>query len=391
MGAAGGPPKSAGPVICVDGRMLEDGGAGTGVGQFARTVIAALQGVGVHPAILGDGGGSLRRTRFAKLMAAARPWARRATVTAHGFAIRDVFREAQVFFDIHRRPMPIVLPGPAGIMHWSYPLPLRVVGWRNLYTVHDVLPLDPAIPSPVNGPRLRRLLNALRASGGDFVTVSEAARDQIVARMGWPAEMIPSCHQAVNVAVPDDAAARATPIGALPDGLRQGAYLLYVGAVEARKNLPRLLEAYAASGISTPLVISGPDGLDAARIDAQIAATPGSVRLGLQSRDTVLELLANARALVFVSLAEGFGLPVAEAMALGTPVLAGNVAALVEVAGGAALLADPLDVAALRDALVAIDTDAALRSRLAAHGTLRAQHFALGPYAQRLLTLYGVA
>lgn len=369
--------------VCIDGRMVSDGGAGTGVGQFARTLIGALQDAGLRPSILEDGGPAVRRSQIGKLLAAARPWRRAATASTQGFLVPDVFREAQVFFDIHKRPMPIDLPGPPGIMHWTYPLPLRVVGWRNLYTVHDVLPLDPAIPSPVNGPRLRRLLDALRTSGADFATVSEAARVQIVARMGWSAESVTCCHQAIDVAGADE--------GALPGDLQLDGYLLYVGAVEARKNLHRLLDAYRASGITTPLVISGPDGLDAAGIDDHIAATPGAVRLGLQPRGRVLQLIAGARALVFVSLAEGFGLPVAEAMALGTPVLAANVAALAEVADGAALLVDPLDLSALQTALRAIDGDAALRDRLARLGRQRARHFALGPYARRLLSLYGMA
>ncbi|WBO22731.1 glycosyltransferase family 4 protein [Sphingomonas abietis] len=369
--------------ICIDGRMLSYGGAGTGVGQFARTVRTALQTAGIQPSILEDGGTGLHRSQVSKLLAAVRPWQRHATASAQGFFARDIFREAYVFFDIHKRPMPVALPGPAGIMHWSYPLPLRIIGWRNLYTAHDVLPLDPAIPSPVNGLRLRRLLDAIRAAGGEFATVSDAARAQIVERMGWPADSVTSCHQAVDVAGADQ--------GDLPGGLQPGAYLLYVGAVEARKNLHRLIDAYRGSGITTPLVISGPDGLDAASIDARIAATPGAVRLGLQSRGTVLQLLANARALAFVSLAEGFGLPVAEAMALGTPVLAGDVPALAEVSAGAALLVDPLDLTALQNALIAIDGDASLRNRLSMLGTQRARHFALGPYAHRLLTLYGMA
>jgi len=363
--------------------MLSEGGASTGIGQFVRTLIGALQSVGVHPLILKDGGPAVRRSQIGKLLAAARPWRRHATASAEGFLVPDVFREAQVFFDIYKRPMPITLLGPPGIMHWTYPLPLRVTGWRNLYTIHDVLPLDPAIPSPVNGPRLRRLLDALRASGGDFATVSEAARVQIVTRMGWPAETVTCCHQAIDVAGGEEAQ--------LPGTLHEGVYLLYVGAVEARKNLHRLLDAYRASGITTPLVISGPDGLDASRIDDHIVATPGAVRLGLQSRGRVLQLISNARALVFVSLAEGFGLPVAEAMALGTPVLAANVAALAEVAEGAALLVDPLDLSALRTGLIAIDGDVVLRDRLSRLGRQRAQHFALGPYAQRLLSLYRMA
>lgn len=376
-------PVSLGAPICIDGRMLDDGGAGTGVSQYARTVIAALQRVGVHPAILENGGSASQRTGIAKLLSAARLWHRHASVSAKGFFVRDVFREAQVFFNMHRRPMLVVVPGPPGIVHWSYPLPLRIQGWRNLYTVHDVLPLDPAIPSPVNGPRLRRLLGALRAAGGQFATVSDAARLQIVERMGWPEDTVRCCHQAADVSGANQ--------GALPNNLQRGKYLLYVGAVEARKNLHRLLEAYRASGITTPLVISGPDGLDAASIDARIAATPGAVRLKLQSRGSVLQLIAEARALVLVSLAEGFGLPVAEAMALGTPVLAADVPALAEVGGNATLLVNPLDLAALRRALIAIDGDAALRDRLSTLGTQRARYFALEPYAQRLLTLYGMA
>lgn len=366
--------------IYIDGRMLHDGGGGTGVGQYARTAIAALSLAGVQLSILEDGGAAMRRSQFAKLLAAARPWPRIAAVQGQRALVRDVFREAQVFFDIHRRAMPLIVPGPPGIMHWSYPLPMRIVGWRNLYTVHDVLPLDPAIPSPVDGRRLRRLLMSLRNAGGDFVTVSETARSQIIERLGWTGSAVECCPQGVDVA------------GAerhfLPVGLRRGEYLLYVGAVEARKNLVRLLTAYRASGVKTPLIISGPDGLDAVSIDALIAQTPGAMRLGLQSRGTVLQLISHARALVFVSLAEGFGLPVAEAMALGTPVLAADVPALAEVSGGAALLVDPFDLEALRDGLIAIDGDAALRARLSALGAVRAQYFALRPYANRLLSLY---
>jgi glycosyltransferase involved in cell wall biosynthesis len=363
--------------------MLNDGGGGTGVGQYARTLIAALQVAGIRPLVLEDGGPSRHRSRPAKILRAARPWSRVALANDRGFYVRDVFREAQVFFTMHKRPMSIVVPGRPGIMHWSYPLPLRLEGWRNLYTVHDVMPLDPAIPSPVNGPRLRAMLGALRDAGSAFVTVSETARSQIVAKMGWSADMVTTCHQAADVA--------GVQLNLPPYNLSRAGYLLYVGAVEARKNLLGLLDAYHVGGITTPLVISGPDGLDAATIDARIRTTPGAIRLGLQPRDRVIQLIAGARALILVSLAEGFGLPVVEAMALGTPVLSADGQALAEVGGGATLLVDPLDKDALRNGLIAIDSDPALRDRLSKLGTKRAQHFALEPYAQRLLKLYGIA
>lgn len=363
--------------------MLNDGGAGTGVGQYARTLIAALRTADIRPSVLEDGGPARHRSRTGKLLAASRPWARAAAVSGQGFYACDVFREAQVFFNMHKRPMPVILPGCPGIMHWSYPLPIRIMGWRNLYTVHDVMPLDPDIPSPVNGSKLRAMLKALSDKGGEFVTVSETARGQIVSQMGWPADMVATCHQAADIS-----GARQ---GALPENLCRGDYLLYVGAVEARKNLLRLLDAYHASGSTTPLVISGPDGLDAAEVDVRIKTTPGAIRLGLQPRDRVLQLIAGARALILVSLAEGFGLPVAEAMALGTPVLSADVPALAEVGGGATLLVDPLNIAALRDGLIAIDSNPLLRDRLSRLGIKRAQHFALKPYARRLLNLYGIA
>lgn len=366
--------------VCVDGRLLADGGSGTGVAQYARTVIAALQNTGLEPLMLRHRGANQRRMRYARLLAAFRPWSRTAIKVTDGFAGTDIFAEAQVFFDIYRRPMPIVLPGPPGIMHWTYPLPMRVRGWRNLYTVHDAIPLDPSVRSPVDGPRLRRLLDTLRYNGGAFVTVSHAARAQILARMGWPASSLAVCHQAVDVS--------AIGSDSLPGKLRPGHYLLYVGAVEERKNLTRLLNAYRGSGIETPLVISGPEGLGGAAIDRQIDATPGAIRLGLQTRAATLRLIADARALVLVSTVEGFGLPVAEAMALGVPVLAAAVPALIEVSGGAALLADPLDIASLRRCLIQIDHDSGLRERLSRLGVLRSEHFSLATYGARLLRLY---
>ncbi|OAN55675.1 glycosyltransferase family 4 protein [Sphingobium sp. TCM1] len=372
--------------VCIDGRLLEDGGAGTGIGQYARTLVQALRSAGRAQLILGDGGRAARRSRPAKWAAALRPWPRGATITPGGYRARDIFREAHVFFSLHGRIMPLRLPGPSGIMHWSYPLPMRICGWRNIYTVHDVMPLDPDIPTPVDGRRLRAVLDGLVASGGSFVTVSNAARQAIVDATGWPPGKVAICHQGVDIG--DMEAGRRA---ALPAGLQAGGYLLYVGAVEARKNLVALLDAYRTSGIATPLVISGPDGLNAEHIDARIQDTPGAIRLGLQPRDAVLGLIASARALILVSLAEGFGVPVAEAMSLGTAVLSADIPALAEVGGGATLLVDPRDPAALRHGLTAIDGDAALREKLVRAGLERSQYFGLESYAQRLANLYGMA
>ncbi|RZM22446.1 MAG: glycosyltransferase, partial [Sphingomonas sp.] len=114
----------------------------------------------------------------------------------------------------------------------------------------------------------------------------------------------------------------------------------------------------------------------------------GVVVLPYQDRPVLIDLIRNARALVLLSLEEGFGVPVAEAMALGTPVLTADRGALAEIAGGAALLVDPTDAQAIADALRRIVDDAGLRATLAWRGLERAKAFAPAAFGARLTTLY---
>jgi glycosyltransferase involved in cell wall biosynthesis len=99
-------------------------------------------------------------------------------------------------------------------------------------------------------------------------------------------------------------------------------------------------------------------------------------------------LVRGARAVLFASLYEGFGLPVLEAMQLGTPVLTSNTSSLPEVAGDAALLTDPYDPSAIAEGLRALDSDAVLRGRLADEGQRQAQRFTAARYTERLALLY---
>jgi glycosyltransferase involved in cell wall biosynthesis len=100
-------------------------------------------------------------------------------------------------------------------------------------------------------------------------------------------------------------------------------------------------------------------------------------------------LIRGARAVLFPSLYEGFGLPVLEAMQLGAPVLASTGGALPEVAGDAALLVDPFDVGAIRQAIRALDADEGLRDELTQRGLARSEIFSPQAYRARLSTLYG--
>jgi glycosyltransferase involved in cell wall biosynthesis len=180
----------------------------------------------------------------------------------------------------------------------------------------------------------------------------------------------------------------------------QGPYLLYVGTLHPRKNLVRLVQAFArlpallsAAGRPTPglqLVLAGRKGWLYDDIFAQVR------RLDLEDRviltgyvpdEDLPALLSAARAFVFPSLYEGFGLPVVEAMACGTPVVCANTSSLPEVAGDAALLVDPLDEGAIAAALARLLSDDDLHRELVDRGFRQAARFSWQRCAREALAV----
>ena len=115
------------------------------------------------------------------------------------------------------------------------------------------------------------------------------------------------------------------------------------------------------------------------------------MRLDYLPRELLAKLIRGARAVVFPSLYEGFGLPVLEAMQLGTPVITSTTSSLPEVAGDAGLLVDPYDVGALVEAMRRLDADEALGRAMSARGLEQAKLFSRGRYQERLTELYSAA
>ena len=372
------PPSPTLPTACVDARGLL-ARHGTGVATYAAGLAEALASAGIPVERLTET--SPAPSRLHRYLAALPPSPRPAPLTAPGLRTgADPFRTAQVFFDLHRRFMPLQDASPPGLMHWTYPVPLRFTGAPNIYTVHDVIPLQHPALSPIPPARLRRLLRGVGRWAAHIVTVSEASRAALLAETGWPPTRVTSTGQSVSVTGADPSAPAAY-------GLQPGGYFLCAGTVEPRKNIARLLAAHAASGVSAPLVLAGPDGWRAAG-ELQ-GAGPGLRRLPWLPRPALLGLMAGARAVLMPSLAEGFGLPVAEAMALSVPALASKDQALSEVAGCAALLADAGSIGALAAAIQALDSNKELRTSLAARGLRRAEAFTPAAHARRLLAVYG--
>ena len=266
-------------------------------------------------------------------------------------------------------------------------------GWPTVITVHDCSPLTH--PERVH-PVVR-----------DFVPVLRRA----VARGAWV--HTPSTHVAGQVAdLLGTARVRAIPHGApapLPAGiasvplpaelagaLGHAPYVLAVGTVEPRKNLPTLVRAFAhvaASDDQVRLVLAGPPGSDQGAVDAAIAALAVPVRARVVVTGWVDEavrqrLLAGARVLAYPSLDEGFGLPMLEAFGAGVPVVAARAGSLPEVAGDAAVLVPPTDADALADALVAVLHDDARHAVLVAAGTARLPRYDWAATAAAMVELY---
>lgn len=159
-------------------------------------------------------------------------------------------------------------------------------------------------------------------------------------------------------------------------------YILYLGTLEPRKNVETLVAACDllwSRGVAAPdLVLAGGSGWKTSALFERIARSPyrGKIHLaGYASREVARELYRAADVFVYPSLEEGFGLPVLEAMACGIPVVASTAEALREVAGGAALFADPRDAAGFAREIERVLQDPATRRRLAAAGPERAAKF----------------
>jgi glycosyltransferase involved in cell wall biosynthesis len=179
----------------------------------------------------------------------------------------------------------------------------------------------------------------------------------------------------------------------LPGGLRPP-YFLYVGTVEPRKNLARALRAFARVATLLPeqrFVIVGQPGWKYGEVlrEARRPALAGRVVMSGYLPESELPLLYNrATALVYPSVYEGFGLPVVEAMACGTPVLTSDGSSLSEVAGDAALLVDPYREDQLAEALVRLAQDDGLRADLKGRGLARAASFSWERTAKETIEVY---
>lgn len=321
------------------------------------------------------------------------------------FAATRMLDHAMAHFNIYGRLARTRLPERPDIFHATHPVPLALKGCANVYTIHDLVPLRLPYTTLDNKKYFYRLLTALARTADHIVTVSEHSRRDIIEHLGVDERRVTNTYQAVDI--PPEVLVRRD--GEVADdlatlfGLPFGGYFLFYGAIEPKKNVARLVDAYAASGSKLPLIVAGGGGWQNQadlrklrderftnfRIDGDIVRRHRQVRrLDYLPRGHLLTLIRGARAVLFPSIYEGFGLPVIEAMALGTPVVTSTAASLPEVAGDAALLVDPYSIDDIARGIRAIEVDTDLREELSVRGRLQAKAFSPGAYDERLRQLY---
>ena len=280
--------------------------------------------------------------------------------------------------------------------HYVLP-PLRS---RAVVTIHDIIHLlyPQFLPNRVALVYARVMIRRALARADRIITVSYNSKRDLVDYFGISPSRVDVIYNGVSSRFRPDAPMEERGRVARKYGLRTP-YLLFLGGEKPHKNVQNVVRAFAEARRARPdlphlLALAGPMPKNSARIDALISALDvgkAIARPGLIDEDDLPGLFAGADVLLYPTLYEGFGLPVVEAMACGTPVLTSSTSALQEIAGGYAYLVDPLDVDAIARGIVALSTDPKVRNDFVELGKKRALDFSWDKAAERTLEVYGEA
>ena len=306
----------------------------------------------------------------------------------------SIYQAAMAISLLSTRPLKMRIPGDElEIFHRTSPLPLYAANAANVLTIHDLIPL--LLPHSTGiGLRAYRSIvdNALKHTDLIF-SISEFTKKSLIEHCNVPEGKIHVTYQSVNIPEKYLNANEEVVTNFLAKGLnlKYGHYFLYYGALEPKKNVSRLLDAFALTKTDMPLVIAGKPGWlcdeELSKI-RQIHNIRGGKRrlrrVEYLSYQNLMYLLKGARALVFPSLYEGFGLPVLEAMQMGVPVITSNATSLLEIGGSAAHYVDPYSIIEISTAIDKLAEDNFLRQNLVSKGLVQAQHFSQSNHLQRI-------
>ena len=162
-----------------------------------------------------------------------------------------LFQQAQAFFRVSSGPLTVRVPRRPDLMHWTYPVPVHMQRVRNIYTLHDLVPLRLPFTTLDHKRRYIRLVRYIAKRSPHIVTVSENSRRDIINLLGVPEDRVTNTWQSVEIprrlAEAPMQSVRAEIAGSF--GLEAGRYWLFFGAIEPKKNVGRMIQAFLASGV----------------------------------------------------------------------------------------------------------------------------------------------
>jgi glycosyltransferase involved in cell wall biosynthesis len=290
------------------------------------------------------------------------------------------------------------------------PYKLRRLGVNVLHSPHYTMPLAKACRSIVTIPDMtfellpelhtavkriffRAMMRWSARHADRLIAISESTRSDIIRILGVSPDRVVAVPLAADAEFRPLPPARVTTV-CTDYGVVAGRYVCYVGVLEPRKNLPLLLQAYAALPRelqAMPLVIAGKKGWMYHEILERVTALGLGDRVlfvGHVPQDRLPALYNGARAVVYPSIYEGFGLPVLEAMQCGVPVISTTSSSIPEVAGEGALLVGPADVVGLTSALIKVLSDDEFAADLSRRGLRQAARFSWERCARETLEVY---
>jgi glycosyltransferase involved in cell wall biosynthesis len=366
--------------------VSQTGAAKAGCGYFAEGLIRALEA-------LGSGHGFLLYPAFGDLF--WDPQCATAAYRTDNPAFQRLkppasFEESQRFWRHPGSDFEARIGNPDIVHSNNFFCPRGLRRARLVYTLHDLSFLvDPSWSTEAN--RVGCLDGVFRAAtGADWIVANSdyTRRHFLEVFPHYPAKQTQFVYPGSRYSLDGPAPGTPDRFAQLGVPSEPGGFWLSVGSLEPRKNHRRLLEAYARSGSSLPLVLAGGKGWLMDDFDAPGRRPAGVVPAGYVSDQELEWLYRNCFGFVYPSLFEGFGMPVLEALSLGAAVICSNTTSMPEVAGDAALLVDPLDAGSIAAAMVRLASGEIGREALRAAGLRQAQRFSWAASARKLLGVY---
>lgn len=309
------------------------------------------------------------------------------------FSTNDCFKVANNLYKLLQINTKININKKIDIWHTTYPLPIKINNAKKITTIHDLIPLK--LPYTTLDDKtffFKNIRNSIKDSA-IILSVSENTKKDILDCFDVDPDKIYVTYQPIidnSLSVKEDA----IDIILKKYSLKYKKYILFVGAIEPKKNLGRLIDAYSELDSDMPLVIVGKKGW---LWEGELRKLETIFSNQLATRVKLLEyvprkelnyLYKGAFCFVFPSVYEGFGLPPLEAMSFGCPVITSNVSSLPEVCGEAALYVDPYNSEEIRQAIENLMNNPQMQIQLSKAGKERVKLFSMENYAKKISEAY---